>query len=104
VAATATLAWGLAHYNYDGSLYAKKFMDKGVTVNYLDDAVMEEIQNLSYNHIVEEAEKNPTFAKVVYSIFSTMDVLSNTRDKELGLLSRKVILPDMEKLRQAAAK
>lgn len=104
IAARATMAWGLSHYNYEGSLYAKKFIDKGVKVNYLDDAVMKEIQELSYQHIIAEAEKNPNFAKVAYSMFNTMDVLSNMRDKDLGLLRRQITLPDMEKLRTAAEK
>ncbi len=103
-AAMANALWSATHFNMESGIYAKKFMDKGVKVVHLDDASLAEIERLSYKHIIEEAKKNPLFAKVVYSMYQTMGILSNYRDKEIALLMRPITLPDMEELRKAAEK
>ena len=104
IAAAATLAWSMAYYNYQSGVYAKKFIEKGVKVNTLEDDAVKEIEKLAYKHFVEEANKNPLFAKVVVSMYDTMEVVSPWRDKELSLIKREVILPDMKALRAAAEK
>lgn len=103
-AAMANIIWCAAHYNYESGIYAKKFVDKGTKVSYLDDAALAEIQRMSYKVFMEEAKKNPLFAKCVYSMYQTMSVLSHYRDKEIALLKRPITLPDMEELRKAAEK
>jgi len=104
IAAQANLVWSAAHYNYDSGVYSKKFMDKGAKVQHLDDAAIQEIQKMSYKHFVEEAQKNPLFAKAVYSLYQTMETISYWRDKELQLIKRDITLPDMEALKAAAEK
>jgi TRAP-type mannitol/chloroaromatic compound transport system substrate-binding protein len=102
IAAQANVVWSIAHYNYNSGVYAKKWLDKGVKVETLKDKAIADIQKTAYGHFVEEAEKNPTFAKVVYSLYDTMEVISYWRDKELPLLRRDVTLPDMDRLKKAA--
>ena len=103
-AAMANTLWSAAHYNMESGIYAKKFMDKGTKVAHLDDAALAEIQKMSYKVYLDEAQKNPLFAKCVYSLYQTMSVLANFRDKEIALLKRPITLPDMEELRKAAEK
>jgi len=104
IAAEANLVWSIAHYNYESGVYAKKFMEKGAKVQPLDADALQEIQKKSYQHFVDEAKKNPLFAKAVYSLYKTMETISYWRDKELQLLKRDVALPDMETLKAAAEK
>jgi len=102
IVADATLANMMAYYNYESGIASKKFIDKGIKLETLDDATLKEIQDYAYKHIVEDAKKNPLFAKAALSLFETMDVLSYYRPAELGMLKRKIELPDMDALRKAA--
>jgi len=102
IAADASLARNIAHYNYESGVYAKKFLDKGIKLETLDDATLKEIQGYAYKHYVEEAKKNPLFAKGAVSLFETMEVISSYRPAELGMLKRQIELPDMDALRKAA--
>jgi len=104
IVADATLAKNMAYYNYASGIYAKKFIDKGIKVETLDDSTLKEIQGYAYKHIVEEAKKNPLFAKVALSLFDTARVISYWRPAEVSMLKRKIELPDMDALQKAAEK
>ena len=104
IAAQANVTWALAHFGFSSGEYAKKWMDKGVKVETLDDKTIAEIQDMAYRQFVEEARKNPTFAKVVYSLYDTVKILGYYRDKELPLMKRDIKLPDMDALKKAAGK
>lgn len=104
IAAQATTAWGLAHFNYNSGVYSKKFIDKGAKVQHLDDNTLQKIQALSYQAFLNEAQKNPLFAKAVYSMYKTIETLSHWRDKELQLMKMGITLPDMEALKTDAEK
>ena len=100
----ANVLWAMTHFNIESGIYSKKFMDKGVTISQLDDEGLMEIEKMSYEVFENEAKKNPLFAKCVYSLYETMRTLSYYRDKELSLLKRQIHLPNMDLLRQEAAK
>jgi len=100
----ANTLWAMTHFNMESGIYAKKFMDKGVTISQLDDEGLKEIEKMSYEVFEGEAKKNPLFAKGVYSLYETMRTLSYYRDKEVSLLKRQINLPNMDILRQEAAK
>jgi len=102
IAADATMCWAMARHNLESGIYTKKFLDKGIKVNQLSDAALKKIQALSFKHMVEEAQKNPLFAKVVYSLFKTMQTIAPWREIEKGLMGKTIELPDMEALRKAA--
>ncbi len=102
IVADACFARNIAHFNYESGIYTKKFIDKGIQLKTMDQDLLKEIQKYAYKHILEEAQKNPLFAKVAYSQFKTLDAISKSRDTELLLLSRPIELPDMEALKNAA--
>jgi TRAP-type mannitol/chloroaromatic compound transport system substrate-binding protein len=98
IAADATLAWSLGYYNYQAGVYSKKFIDKGTQVNFIDEQTLDKIYEYSYDHILEEAKKNPLFAKTVYSLYQTIQNMSYWRDKEYPLWERSTRIIDMDKL------
>ena len=103
IAAQATMAYTVALYEADSATATKNFLEKGTEVSQLEAGALAEIQKIAYQLIEKEAEKNPLFAKVVYSQFSTMLSLSPWT-KIQGTYSLSEKFPSMELLKREAEK
>ena len=103
-AAQTTMIWALTYFDYQSGIAAQKFIDKGTHVNFLDDDSLDELEKLSLAHLMEEAKKNPLFAKALYSLYQTVEVLSPYRDIERPIMKRPIKSPDMDALRAIVGK
>lgn len=104
VAAQATVAYSVALYEADSGTYTQKFLDKKIKVSSLEPAALAEIQRLSYQAFEKEAAKNPLFAKLAYSQFKTMQMISPWKEIQKGMNYLPEKLPDMELLKKEAEK
>ena len=102
-AAQATTVWSMGHFNLESGRATKKFLDKGAHINTLDDASIDKIEVMAYENMLEEAQKNPLFAKALYSLFRTIEDVAPYRNKiEAPILKREIKIPNMELLKQYA--
>ena len=66
-AAMATMMWSWTYFEYGSGAYTNKFLDAGVEISRLDDDVLAKLQQESWRYMIEDAEKNPDYAKIAYS-------------------------------------
>ncbi|RJR27624.1 MAG: ABC transporter substrate-binding protein [Desulfobacteraceae bacterium] len=101
-AAQVTMMWSVTYFDYQSGIAAQKFLDKGTNVHILDDKSLDKIEELSLGHLMEEAKKNPLFAKALYSLYQTVGELAPYRDIERPVIKRAIKSPDMKALAGAA--
>jgi len=102
-AAQATMSWSAGRSSVLCGVYTKKFLDKGMKVNVLDQASIDMIQRISYKGLLEEAQANPLYAKAAYLLFKTAQDSQPFREISEKILSqRKTTFPDLEPLKEAA--
>ena len=63
----ASMMWAWTYFEYSSAEYTQKFLDAGVTITRLDDETLDKIQELAYQVLLEDAEKNPDHAKIAFS-------------------------------------
>ena len=63
----ATMMWAWTYFEYSSGEYTRKFTDKGIKTTNLDRATLEKIQLRAQEYMVQDAEKNPDYAKIAYS-------------------------------------
>jgi TRAP-type mannitol/chloroaromatic compound transport system substrate-binding protein len=66
-AAMASMLWGWTYYERSSADYMKRMQDKGIQITRLDDAALDKIQDLAYKYMLDDAEKNPDYAKIAFS-------------------------------------
>jgi TRAP-type mannitol/chloroaromatic compound transport system substrate-binding protein len=66
-AAMATMMWAWTYFEYSSGEYTRKFTDKGIKTTNLDAATLEKIQLRAQEYMLQDAEKNPDYAKIAYS-------------------------------------
>jgi len=74
-AGMATMMWSWTYFEYGSGEFTNKFIEAGTKISRLDDDVLEKLQQASWKYMIEDAEKNPDFAKIAYSqlaFFKTM--------------------------------
>jgi TRAP-type mannitol/chloroaromatic compound transport system substrate-binding protein len=103
-AAMATVAFNMGFYDSESAIYTKKFLDKGIQVSRLEPAALAELQKLSFAIFEKEAQKNPMFAKIIYSQFKTIELVQPWRMIHAGMADIPSKLPNMEILKKAAEK
>ena len=100
-AAQSTMLWSIGHFTIESGKATKRFLEKGININILDDASLDKIEEMAHKHLMEEAKKNPLFARALYSYFRTMEEVAPYRNNvEFPIIKRKVTLPNMELLKQ----
>ena len=78
-------------------------MEKGIKFNHLEEKTLREIIELSRKNIMEEAQKNPLFAKVIYSRYKALEKIAPFRNNvELDLLKLKMGPFDLTALKKSA--
>ena len=101
-AAQVTMIWSITYFDYQSGIAAQKFLDKGTNVNILNDEALNEIEDLTLAHLMEEAQKNPLFAKALLSLYQTIGKLAPYRDIERPIMKRAIKSPDMKTLAKLA--
>jgi hypothetical protein len=69
------MMWSWTYFEYGSGEFTNKFIEAGTKISRLDDDVLEKLQQASWKYMIEDAEKNPDFAKIAYSqlaFFKTM--------------------------------
>jgi len=66
-AGMATMMWSWTYFEYGSGEFTNKFIEAGTKISRLDDDVLEKLQQASWKYMIEDAEKNPDFAKIAYS-------------------------------------
>jgi len=66
-AAMATMMWAWTYFEYSSGEYTRKFTDKGIKTTNLDAATLDKIQLRAQEYMIQDAEKNPDYAKIAYS-------------------------------------
>ncbi|MEE4165480.1 MAG: TRAP transporter substrate-binding protein DctP [Desulfocapsaceae bacterium] len=66
-AAMATMMWSWTYFEYGSGAFTNKFIEAGTEISRLDEKVLEQLQQDSWKYMIEDAEKNPDFAKIAYS-------------------------------------
>lgn len=66
-ACMATFTWSWAFYEYGAVEAINKFVEAGTTITHLDQATLDKIQELAWKYMLEDARKNPDYAKIAYS-------------------------------------
>ncbi|MDY6792361.1 MAG: TRAP transporter substrate-binding protein DctP [Thermodesulfobacteriota bacterium] len=94
--AQATVTWCIAHSSMESGKAQEQFLKRGVRVTYLDDAALDKIEKICRKNILEEAKKNPLFAKSIFSFFKTIQQVAPYRDLERPLLKRSVRFSESE--------
>lgn len=106
IAARATFAINYPRWEYNAAIATTKFKNKkGQKVAELDDASMVELQKMCFAAFQREAQRNPLFAKVIYSMFQTKQLMSDWRDRQkaLGKVPPQ-LMPNMAILKKEAEK
>lgn len=101
-AAQTTMTWSTTYFDYQSGIASQKFIDKGTNINILDDKSLDEIEKLAHKHLMDEALKNPLFAKALYSLYKTVEQLAPYRNVERPIIKRVVKSLDMKVLAEAA--
>ena len=79
-AAMATMMWSWTYYEYGSGDYTNKFLEAGTKISRLDDQVLEKLQQASWKYMIEDAEKNPDFAKIAYSQVAFLEKMKFWRE------------------------
>ena len=66
-AAMASMMWSWTYYEYSTIDYHQRFIDDGMEVTRIDDETLEEIQEIAWEYLIEDARDNPTHAKIAFS-------------------------------------
>jgi|Deesub1362B_J571_1020462.scaffolds.fasta_scaffold04813_3 TRAP-type mannitol/chloroaromatic compound transport system substrate-binding protein len=66
-AAMATMMWSWTYFEYSAGEYTRKFKEAGTKYTILDKATLDKIQDLAYKYMIQDAEKNPDYAKIAFS-------------------------------------
>ena len=66
-AAMATMMWSWTYFEYAAGAYTNKFKEAGIQYTILDKATVDKIHELAYGYMLEDAEKNPDYAKIAFS-------------------------------------
>ena len=69
VATQATNTWAFTFYDYTSIEATQKFLDKGIKITRLSNEDLRILNKAINKYTLEEAKKNPFFAKVAYSMF-----------------------------------
>lgn len=67
-ACMATMMWAWTYFEYSSAEYTNKFLEAGTEISKLDEDALKKIQNLSFQYLIDDATKNPDFAKVAFSM------------------------------------
>lgn len=67
-ACMATMMWAWTYFEYSSAEYTNKFLEAGTQISKLDDEALKKIQKLSFQYLLDDAQKNPEFAKVAFSM------------------------------------
>jgi len=66
-AAMATMMWSWTYFEYSSGEYTRKIKESGTQYTILDKATVDKIHELAYVYLLQDAEKNPDFAKIAFS-------------------------------------
>jgi TRAP-type mannitol/chloroaromatic compound transport system substrate-binding protein len=66
-AAMASMMWAWTYFEYTSGIYQNKFSDAGVTISKLSDDAIEQIQQTSWDVLLEDATANPNHARIAFS-------------------------------------
>jgi len=66
-AAMATQMWAWTYFEYSSAEYTNKFLEAGTEISRLDETALKKVQELSYKYLLEDAEKNPDHATILFS-------------------------------------
>ncbi|MDO5631989.1 MAG: TRAP transporter substrate-binding protein DctP [Paracoccus sp. (in: a-proteobacteria)] len=103
IAADATLLWSLANTEKRATEAYQAFQDAGTEITRLDDATLENIQNMANETIVEVACANPTSAKVYASMLTYLGDYAKWRDASAPFnLGRTPQGPDLARIQECA--
>lgn len=103
IAADANLLWSLAFTEKRATEAYGEFREKGTEINRLDDATLENIQNLANQTIEEVACENPLSAKVYASQLRYLQDYAQWRDASAPFnLGRTPNGPDLAKIEACA--
>ena len=61
------MMWSWTYFEYSAGEYTRKFKEAGTQYTILDKAALDNIHELAYEYMIEDAEKNPDYAKIVFS-------------------------------------
>jgi TRAP-type mannitol/chloroaromatic compound transport system substrate-binding protein len=104
-AAMANFLWSYTYFEKGAVDATEKFLESGTEVTRLSDEELESIQELTNKLTLETAKKDALFAEVIYAQYEYLEKMSQWRSlSQPFTFGRNVVLPDMEKLKQAAAK
>ena len=79
-AAMASMMWTWTYFEYGSSEYTNKFVEEaGVEINRLDDEVLEKLQNAAWKYMIQDAKKNPDYAKIAFSQLDFFKKMSTWR-------------------------
>lgn len=106
IACKASFAINFPRYDYDAAVATEKFKNKkGQSVVEMEPASLIEMQKIAFKAFEAEAQKNPLFAKAVYSQYKTKQTLMNWRDRQKNVYRMPTnTLPNMDLLKKAAEK
>ncbi len=79
-AAMASMMWSWTYFEYGSGKYTNKFIEAGTEITRLNDEVLEKLQQAAWRYMIEDAEKNPDFAKIAFSqldFFKNMQIWRN---------------------------
>lgn len=79
-AAMASMMWSWTYFEYGSGEYTNKFIEKGIEINRLDDDVLEKLQQAAWAYMIEDAEKNPDFAKIAFSQLDFLKKMETWRE------------------------
>jgi TRAP-type mannitol/chloroaromatic compound transport system substrate-binding protein len=66
-AAMATMMWSWTYFEYSAGEYTRKFREAGIKYSILDEQTLDKIHELAYQYMLQDAEKNPDYAKIAFS-------------------------------------
>lgn len=81
-ACMASMMWAWTYFEYSSSTYANKFIEAGTEVSKLDDEALKKIQELSFNYLLADSEKNTDFAKIAFSMTKFLKDFSGWRSMQ----------------------
>ncbi|MDO5620780.1 MAG: TRAP transporter substrate-binding protein DctP [Paracoccus sp. (in: a-proteobacteria)] len=103
IAADATMLWSLAQTEKRATEAYQAFQEAGTEITRLDDATLENIQNMANETIVEVSCANPTSAKVYASMLTYLNDYAKWRDASAPFnLGRTPVGPDLAKIQECA--
>jgi TRAP-type mannitol/chloroaromatic compound transport system substrate-binding protein len=66
-AAMATMMWSWTYFEYSSGEYTRKFKEAGIKYSILDEATLDKMHERAYQYMIEDAAKNPDYAKIAFS-------------------------------------